>query len=70
VPLARLETALLAFAGHDRYQSTIDYASAMQRRAQTLEAKLERVWEWHARFGLPQNGGDELEAILDDKEGT
>lgn len=37
-------------------------------RIAELASVIERVWAWHERFGLPQNGGDELEDILGDAE--
>lgn len=70
VPLARLEIALVVLAGQDRYQSTIDYATAMLQRAQMTEAQLERVREWRAAVHyLPRHHEQEIDAILDGNDG-
>lgn len=38
----------------------------LKKRAEAAEAKLEKVRAWRERYGLPQEGSDELDAILDE----
>jgi len=45
--------------------NAVHLASDWEKKTGALEDKLRRVRAWHAKYGLPQEGGDELAAILE-----